>query len=123
MDLSNRGSGNCKKISIKQGENLIVVKYEIDNRKKVPVTFRITPHLQFVPKGEQPEKAQEFVLEKNRISSKGHVLYFYTDGRVKKIQDKLVEDLYYAYDACDGRIKKGNTFVNHYIEKQVLPQT
>ncbi len=112
-----------KKISIKQGENLIVVKYEIDNRKKVPVTFRITPHLQFVPKGEQPEKAQEFVLEKNRISSKGHVLYFYTDGRVKKIQDKLVEDLYYAYDACDGRIKKGNTFVNHYIEKQVLPQT
>ncbi|EOS78639.1 hypothetical protein C819_00239 [Lachnospiraceae bacterium 10-1] len=112
-----------KKIGIKQGENLIVVKYEIDNRKKVPVTFRITPHLQFVPKGEQPEKTQEFVLENNRISSKGHVLYFYTDGRVKKIQGKLVEDLYYAYDACDGRIKKGNTFVNHYIEKQVFPQT
>ena len=112
-----------KRIAMKQGENLIAVIYEIDNRRKAPVNFRVIPHLQFVPKGEQPEKTQQFILEGNRISSKGHTLYFYTDGTTKKIQGKFAENLYYAYDACDGRTEKGNTFVNHYIEKQVEAQT
>lgn len=112
-----------KKIAMKQGENLIAVKYEIDNRRREPITFCVTPHLQFVAKGEQPGREQKFALEKNCISSQGHTLYFYTDGEVKRIPDRLVENLYYAYDACDGRKEKGNTFVNHFIEKQVKPQT
>lgn len=111
-----------KKIAMKQGENLIAVKYEIDNRRKEPVAFRVTPHLQFVPKGEQLKREQEFVLNGKCISSKEQTLYFDTDGEVKRIPDRLVENLYYAYDACDGRNEKGNTFVNHFIEKQVTPQ-
>ncbi len=117
------GAEIVKKIAMKQGENLIAVKYEIDNRRREPVIFRVTPHLQFTPKGEQPENKQEFVLEESCISSQGHTLYFRTDGMVKRIPDRLVKNLYYAYDACDGRKEKGNTFVNHFIEKQVMPQT
>lgn len=108
-----------KKIAMKQGENLVAVKYEIDNRTLDPVILKVTPHLQFVPKGEVLCKEQKFILEENRITSAGYTVYFHTNGVVQSVTQKFVEDLYYAYDACDGRDEKGNTFVNHQIIKEV----
>ena len=108
-----------KKIAMKQGKNLVAVKYEIDNRTLDLITLKVTPHLQFVPKGVKLSKEQKFILEENRISSEGHTVYFCTNGKIQKVQDRFVENLYYAYDACDGREEKGNTFVNHCILKEV----
>lgn len=108
-----------KKIAMKQGENLVAVKYEIDNRTLDLITLKVTPHLQFVPKGVKLSGEQKFILEGNRISSEGHTVCFSTNGKIQKVQDRFVENLYYAYDACDGREDKGNTFVNHCILKEV----
>lgn len=108
-----------KEIAMKQGENLVAVKYEIDNRSSDQITFHVIPHLQFVPKGEELSREQKFILEGNRISSRGYTVYFHTNGEVRSIPSKFVENLYYAYDACDGRDEKGNTFVNHQILKEV----
>ena len=108
-----------KKIAMKQGENLVAVKYEIDNRTLDLITLKVTPHLQFVPKGVKLSGEQKFILEGNRISSEGYTVCFSTNGKIQKVQDRFVENLYYAYDACDGREEKGNTFVNHCILKEV----
>lgn len=108
-----------KKIAMKQGENLVAVKYEIDNRTLDLIVLKVTPHLQFVPKGVQLCREQKFILEENRISSEGHTVYFVTNGKVQNGQARFVENLYYAYDACDGREEKGNTFVNHSIIKEI----
>lgn len=112
-----------KKIAMKQGENLIAVKYEIDNRTSEAVALRITPQLQFVPKGAQPDRNQKFTMEEDQISSQGHTIYFKTDGMLERCSEKFVDNLYYAYDACDGRECRGNTFANHYIYKEIPAQT
>lgn len=111
-----------KKIAMKQGKNLIAVKYEIANRTSESVVLRITPHLQFVHKGAQPDREQKFELKENQISSQGCIVYFKTNGIVEKCSDKFTDNLYYAYDACDGREHKGNTFANHYIYKEISAQ-
>ncbi len=112
-----------KKIAMKQGRNLIAVKYEIDNRTLFPVTFYVTPHLQFVPKGAELCRKQKFMLEENKISSEGYAVCFRTNGRVQSVSPRFIEGLYYAYDACDGREEKGNTFVNHRIIKEIPAET
>lgn len=112
-----------KKIAMKQGENLVAVKYEIDNRTLDQIAFHVTPHMQFVPKGAELCKEQKFILEDNRVSSEGYTVYFRTNGTLESVPARFAEDLYYAYDACDGRAEKGNTFVNHRIVKEVPAQT
>lgn len=111
-----------KRIAMKQGENLVAVKYEIDNRTLDHVVLNVTPYLQFAPKGAQPSRKQKFILKENRILSEGHTVYFHTDGAVKDFPARLAGDLYYAYDACDGRQENGTAFVNHFISKEVPAQ-
>lgn len=108
-----------KSVAMKQGENLIAVKYEIDNRTAQSITLKVLPHLQFTRKGEQPSDEKKISLEGNRISSEEHTVYFSTNGSVEKIPPVFTEGLYYAYDFCDGRDFIGNTWVNHRIEKVV----
>lgn len=108
-----------KKAAMKQGKNLVAVKYTIDNRTSEKVTLKITPHLQFSPKGEAVDPAQEFVLEEGKISSKGLTVFFKTNGRVRPLPSRLSEGLYYAYDACDGRRAEGSTWTNHQITVEV----
>ena len=66
-------------------------------------------------------------MEKGVIRSRGLSLYFETNGEVREIfgespeeasREKCPEfhdDLYYAYDACDGRAERGAAVVNHQI--------
>lgn len=108
-----------KKASMKQGKNLVAVKYTIDNRTSEKVTLKITPHLQFSPKGEAVDPAQEFVLEEGKISSKGLTVFFKTNGRVRPLPARLSEGLYYAYDVCDGRRAEGSAWTNHQITVEV----
>ncbi len=109
-----------KEIAMKQGENTVVVRYHVENRTGKEAKLTITPHMQFVPKGQTLEKEQEFSMEGNRICSKGKQLFFETNGEVEEFSQKFCEGLYYDYDACDGRKETGNTCVNHRIIRKVL---
>lgn len=109
-----------KEIAMKQGENVIAVRYRIENRTNRDVTLKVTPHLQFCPKGKQPGKGREFTLMEEDgyvIRSDGMSLYFSTNGEVRPLPLRMAGGLYYAYDACDGRPWEGITYVCHQIEK------
>ncbi len=134
-----------KEIAMKQGKNVIAVRYRLENRTAGDAVLKVTPHLQFCPKGKQPCKGQEFLVEKitgqghrqsedtcleaqkpNDLDSEKYVLrsnglelYFLTNGAVCSFPTRFVTGLYYAYDECDGRNPQGSTYVNHFVEKRV----
>ncbi len=104
-----------KKIVLMQGINAVAVTYGIRNRSGKDVTLEVLPHLQFVPKGTLLSGKQQFVVEGRSIASNGHKLHFNTNGEWKEIPPVFYENLYYAYDACDGRKETGCTMVNHCV--------
>lgn len=108
-----------KEIAMKQGENLVAVRYQINNRTREKVILQVTPHLQFVPKGARVSREQTYTLDGEKISSRGLDVYFKTNGQVRYFPQKFIEGLYYGYDICDGRFPHGNTCINHRILKTV----
>lgn len=108
-----------KRIAMKQGKNLVAVQYEIDNRTLEKAMLRITPHLQFVPKGETADPGQEFILKEGRIISGEHTVFFQTNGQILPFLPCFSEGLYYAYDARDGRRREGSTWTNHQVIAEV----
>lgn len=114
-------------IVLMQGGNGVGISYEIRNGSGEDVTLEVLPHLQFVPKGALLEETQRFVMEGQSIISEGKRLYFKTNGTVCEVPAVFHDDLYYAYDVCDGRRATGCTLVNHRVaftvrsgEKDVL---
>ncbi|MDO4296679.1 MAG: amylo-alpha-1,6-glucosidase [bacterium] len=110
-----KGVEVCKSIVMKQGSNLTAVLYQISNRSGQTAHLQITPQLQFVPKGRTLEREQVFEMDEESIRSNGQTLYYRTNGKVETGFTEFCEQLYYAYDACDGRHSEGNTYANHRV--------
>ena len=108
-----------KKIVMKQGENTVVVSYEIENRSGKDCEFIVTPYYQFTKKGENMEKGQPLKKEGNQISSNGFSVFLWTNGAVNEYETKYVDDFFYAYDICDGRREIGRCAENHTIVMSV----
>lgn len=112
-----------KQIAMKQGENLVAVRYTIDNPGARRVSLLVTPLLQFTPKGEQPDRQQVFTIKKghriSHIASNGQTVFFQTNGQIVCFPQIFIEGFYYSYDACDGRMCEGNVCANHQIAKDV----
>ena len=98
-----------------QGINAIGISYRIRNASGKDVTFKVIPHLQFVPKGDLLSKEQKFVMDGYSVTSNGHKLHFKTNGECYELPATFHDNLYYAYDACDGRRAQGCTMVNHCV--------
>ncbi|MDF2871629.1 MAG: glycogen debranching enzyme [Anaerocolumna sp.] len=97
------------------GENTIGVRYLITNSGSEKVKLSITPMLQFVQKGETLNKDQTFTLKDNTIHSNGMNLQYTTNGIVNSYSTEYISDLFYGYDARDGRDAIGVTAHNHKI--------
>lgn len=126
-----------KRIVMVQGENTVGVSWHLENRSGRRVVLRVTPQLEFVPKGELLREGQEFTLtladEKRMrqegeapakrcagsICANGRTLSFETNGNVEELPLTFRNDLYYAYDACDDRRETGCTAQNHSISFEV----
>lgn len=102
-----------------QGENTVGISYEIRNRSEEEAVLSVSPHLQFVPKGALLSKEQSFTVEGQKISANGMQLYCETNGVFAEMPLRFVDNLYYAYDACDGRRETGCTAVNHCVRLTV----
>lgn len=102
-----------------QGENTVGISYEIRNRSKEDAVLSVSPHLQFVPKGALLSKEQSFTVEGQKISANGMQLYCETNGAFAELPLRFADNLYYAYDACDGRRETGCTAVNHCVRLTV----
>ncbi|MCI9141778.1 MAG: glycogen debranching protein [Lachnospiraceae bacterium] len=61
------------------------------------------------------EKDFHHPVVKGRIASNGQTLHFQTNGEFEEVPLTFRENLYYAYDACDGRRDTGRTAVNHCV--------
>ena len=116
-----KGAEVVKTLVLGQGENTVGISYEVNNRSGEEVRLEVLPHLQFVPKGSLLPNDQEFAIERGKISANGQVLYFSTDGEFCQLPLAFCDGLYYAYDACDGRMETGRTAVNHSISITVPP--
>lgn len=114
-----KGVEIVKTLVLGQGENTVGISYEINNRSGRAVVLEVFPHLQFVPKGSLLSREQKFTIEGHQITAGGQSLYFQTDGEAEEVPVKFFEDLYYAYDACDGRCSTGRSVVNHRIWAKV----
>ncbi|MCM1220688.1 MAG: amylo-alpha-1,6-glucosidase [Lachnospiraceae bacterium] len=116
-------------------ENTVGVAYDIRNRSADKVSLRVTPQLEFVPKGTKLQQGQPFAFlaescsgpegqsgyNRARIRSNGQSLYFETNGWLSQTPVRMQTDLYYAGDACDGREETGCTAMNHTILFNVRP--
>lgn len=118
-----------------QKENTVGVSYEIRNRSAERVGLKVIPQLEFTPKGERLSEDRDFFFEPESASGRevgaectrfvlrsgGQSLYCETNGAVSLEPLRFQRDLYYAYDACDGRGERGCTAANHSIVFEVLP--
>lgn len=100
-----------KQIAMKQGSNTVAVTYMVENRTAKACVLRITPYMQFVPKGQDLEKKEKF-------SSNGIELNMKTNGTVKDIELQY-ENYFYSYDACDGRRETGLAAADYQIEMNI----
>ena len=110
-----------KSLALMPGENTVAMIYEVWNRSRDTATLRVTPHLRFVPKGDELSPDQQFTLDGNRIRSAGRSLYFQTNGIVEPLERELRGPFYYAYDVMDGKPAAGWAAVNHRLSLTVAP--
>lgn len=106
-----------KELVMVHGENTIGIRYRIRNISGETAKLLLRPLLRFTKKDEQIRQGQEFHVEEHCIRSDGQSLFFYTNGAVQKDEKtEYVTDLYYEYDARDGRDCVGSAAMNHTIE-------
>ena len=123
-----------KTVVLAPGENTVGVSYEICNRSAEIAALKVIPQMEFTPKGTRLSKEQEFLFESERCSgqteqrctravvrSDRQSLHFETNGTVSEMPLYFQTDLYYAYDACDGRGEIGCTAADHSVVFDVLP--
>ena len=108
-----------KRAALMPGENTIALVYELNNRSRKVAVLRVTPHLRFVPKGEELLPGQSFALEAGRVRSNGRTLYFRTNGEVTPLPQAMRGPFYFSHDAMDGKPAAGWAAVNHCIELSV----
>lgn len=125
------GAEITKKLLLMPGENTVGISYEIENHSGKAVCLRVIPYLEFVPKGKKLSESQTFEVKETMdetapsgvfcgmICSGGRSLYYRTNGEFAAFPVKYYDNLYYAYDACDGRAESGAAAVNHELRFQV----
>ena len=70
-----------KSLAMVPEENTVALIYEVHNRSRSEALLQITPHLRFVPKGEDMAEGQRFTLEEGRVRSGKRTLYFASDRK------------------------------------------
>ncbi len=104
-----------RKVVLRQGSNTLGISYEIRNCSEQNVRLSVTPHLQFVPKGQRLSSGQVFDVTDDCIISNGQKLFYRTNGKVERCNPKFWDNLYYKDDVADGKMALGRSFTNHSI--------
>lgn len=115
-----------KKMALLPGSNTVGISYTLENHSGEKAVLKVLPRMEFVSKGERLSPEQEFFYEelsdgKGTIRANGQCLFFQTNGRTQELPSAFETDLYYAYDACDGREEIGCTAVNHSVSFETEP--
>lgn len=104
-----------KRLVMPQGENTLGICYEIDNRTRREAVLEVVPMFQLVEKGEKCEAGQRISLKDKCVSLGENSIFFETEGELFPMEDAYTDDLYFEYDARDGRAAVGGAYKNHGI--------
>lgn len=96
-------------------ENTIGIRYQVHAPEGTSARLMVCPLLKFAGKNQQPKEDQFFEMDTSSIRSDGKVLYYKTNGQVSERKQERIRDLYFAYDARDGRDSVGTVVTNHEI--------
>lgn len=102
-------------LALMQGKNTVGISYHVRNRSTSEAVLRVTPQLQFMPKGQRLSVKQEFTMSDEKICANGLTLYYRTNGDCKQISLQFCEKLYYSDDVKDGKMALGRSAANHEI--------
>ena len=91
-----------RRCSMAHEENASAVLYDIENLGNSMCILRVTPYLQFFPKGDTSQKKPNLRWEHGSVTAGGQVLYLHTNGRMAE-SPLAWESLAYPDDARDGR--------------------
>lgn len=108
-----------KSLCMRQGENTIVLFYEIQNYSEKDGQLFIKPYVQFAKKGEDMGETKQISKNGNCLSSSDMAMYFWTNGVVSDIVEEKENHFFYEYDECDGRRKTGTCIANHMVQMNV----
>ncbi len=95
-----------RRIALDHGFNRAAAVYTVENRSDTDCVLRVTPSLQFTPKGHPPQAPLPLSYEGGAIRGEGHVLYIASNGRLSPIPPRS-EMLFYRHDAENGRAESG----------------
>ena len=100
-----------KELALAWEQNTAVVRYQVCNRSGENVVLTVTPWMQFVPKGQDLNPGQAFLFDGQTVESRGLRLTIDTNGTLSQLP-LCYQQLYYPYDACDGRRERGLVAAN-----------
>ena len=107
-----------RRCGMEHGSNTAAVVYTIENRSEGPCALKVTPVLQFSPKGKPPQTQQPLKFADGAVVGGGLTLYVRTNGQTALIP-QTSETLFYADDKKDGRTETGLGFVCLAVELTV----
>ena len=91
-----------RRCAMMDGGNTVAVCYRLENRSDAPCTVRMTPWMQFAPKGNAPKEKFKIRFSKGKVSANDLQVRIKTDALLEKMPAAW-QTLSYAYDAKDGR--------------------
>lgn len=104
-----------KQIVMEHERNTIGISYKIMVPYGMSGILCATPLMRFTPKDVQPKESQKYIVDGTSITSEGKCLYFKTNGKVRYTEEERIRELYFSYDARDGRDSLGSVVKNHEI--------
>ncbi len=95
-----------RRFGMEHGVNAAAVVYTVENRSDAPCTLRVTPVLQFSPKGEARQSQISLRCGGGKIQGEGLTLYVKSSAGLSDVPQDC-EVLFYEDDRKDGRREKG----------------
>lgn len=104
-----------KQLVMEHEKNTLAVRYRLWVPQNVTGVLCAAPLMKFTSKDVQPKDSQKYMVEPSSITSEGKRLFFKTNGKVRYTEEERIRDLYFSYDARDGRDSLGYAVKNHEI--------
>ncbi|MBE5875633.1 MAG: glycogen debranching protein [Lachnospiraceae bacterium] len=105
------------------GENIVGIRYWLEDAKGHTVDLKLTPWMRFTAKNTPFSETQKFELRGNIIQCGEDKLCVATNAMIQKDKSDTTENLYFSQDERDGRDEKGRAHINHYYVFELSEET
>lgn len=108
-----------KEIAMVHDENTIAVRYKVYSHNSEKCTIKVTPLFRLVNKDDILSTESKINITKEYVENvnAGNICYFNTNGNIyiEENSPKFTDDMYFEYDARDGRYCNDKSFKGCYF--------